>query len=386
MPMRSWLWLTLVVAAVASAEDAPLPARDLEAAARDAAGSDAKAAERARAALIEAGTASLVALKAEILRRETPGELARLAEIADVLSPRPREWITVDSEDIAAISWDGSTCAVRSDDDRLLLLAPGVREECREEGLFAEARGMAFISDREIAVLLKDFSAAAVFDTESRSRIRNESLPPEIGRECRWWGRKDKARLFVNAEGRWVLKTDARLRIQTEKGDFMELTNGNLAERMGASAICSSRLAAMSSKNGGVLHAWDAKNLKMVLERRLDHGSLLAGALKAPALAIGSTESGEVALWKEKGDFGPARRGSFARDALSAIALSPGGEWLAEGAMDGRVTLRLADSWEKVADLQTPGPVTGLEFSRDGSTLAIRTAEKIHLYAVRRRQ
>lgn len=70
---------------------------------------------------------------------------------------------------------------------------------------------------------------------------------------------------------------------------------------------------------------------------------------------------------------------------LSSVAVCPDGAWVALGCTSDRVQLRLATTWELLAELKTSGPVLDVAFSDDGSTLAAQAPEKLHIFDVRPR-
>jgi WD40 repeat protein len=60
------------------------------------------------------------------------------------------------------------------------------------------------------------------------------------------------------------------------------------------------------------------------------------------------------------------------KGAVSCLAWSGNGQWLATGAHDGTIRIREAATGKEVYNLSTGHPVAGMAFSPDGKTLAIR--------------
>lgn len=102
----------------------------------------------------------------------------------------------------------------------------------------------------------------------------------------------------------------------------------------------------------------DAPAEVKVLESSPD-GSLLAGGLA----------NGQILLWKLDRSGGDILIDGYST-AITSLAFSPEGNWLASAARDRKVTVWDASNGEDVLELEGPTRMTTLDFSPDGTILA----------------
>jgi WD40 repeat protein len=134
---------------------------------------------------------------------------------------------------------------------------------------------------------------------------------------------------------------------------------------------------------------WEASSGIPLHPSLLGHGVAVRGIAFAGSTLVSGGNDGRIFVWDD--DAGRSRLATRLPDQsepVRAVAVSPNGDVIATGSVDGKVVLRRsADGGRQGTPLALPGPVNGLAFSPDSKRLATITSDgSLQLWDVRTAQ
>lgn len=390
----------LVFALTATAEESTPPSEERpNAASGDVTHDVDSVRNEARGVILAAGVSALPKLRERMRQAPTPLALKRLASVIDLLEVEPAVREALDSIGPFAMSPDGRSLATYRSDNKVLLKSWKREHEVDpEDGVEAEfevtrealaAPAPVFLNSRCVAIPPRNRIEMNLFELNSGERCG--SLTCETDSQTPARVRYGLVQVLRMDEKRFISVSSRNIWVQErEMGNaLMTFTDWprrilNVAVRAGGFVALYRHRSEVSE--GMRMSRWDGKSLKIMTQADAPFGDadLMDAGRDSRLIAVGSSKSARIAIsTSDSLEFGKPRESGLGPDGLSALAVSPDGAWVAMGSPDGHVLIRLATTWELLAQLKPGGKVTQLAFSDDGSTLGVQAGDKLHVYDVR---
>ncbi|MCC6738744.1 MAG: hypothetical protein IT452_06835, partial [Planctomycetia bacterium] len=364
--MNRWMVLAWLCSVGASAENAGAPDEvRIRAAAADLVSPDTAKSDAARQDLLAAGRGALPALREEKKRRQDSGELASLSRVIRILDPEVSEREPVDSIGPFALSPDGKGYVVREKEDRLVanlgertpLEAPRQKEP---PGILRRDRtvtAVCFAAVDEVAVAWAGDGSLSTFDARTGGKTGTLDIPLGLGpgKPASHW-----VRLLRLTDSAVVSGRHDGIAVHFRGKAGPTLTTGEVDPRLSGWAIQPGGiLAILKNPEGNLLQRWTVANWKLAAKRPLPlpDANLLASSRDRPCILVASSSSGKYSTSVDGGAaFATPAASGLNPGELSSVAVCPDGAWVALGCTSDRVQLRLATTWELLAELKTSGP------------------------------
>ncbi len=356
----------------------------------------------ARGVILDAGASALPKLREKMKQAPSPLALQRLATVIELLEVEPGEREVLDSIGPFAMSPDGRSLATFRSKSKVLLKSGGREHEVDPgDGLEANtfevpgegpaAPAPVFLNSRCVGIPTRNRIELSLFELNSGERCGSLTCETDTRTPARV--RRGFVQVLRMDDKRVISVGNNSIWIQGNAAGNALMTFRDLPRRVLKVAVRTGGFVALCSRTNNATEEmsvgrWDSKSLKIMIQAcaPFADADLMDAAGDSRLIAVGSSKNAQIAVsTSDSLEFGKPRESGLGPDGLSALAVSPDGSWVAMGSPDGRVLIRLATTWEQLAELKPGGKVTQLAFSDDGTTLGVQAGEKLHIYTVRSR-